>query len=185
VLVGKTLDLSSLLTGNLSALLELRINYFLVLNVDKGAEEGNEGGNQGQAPKGNKLDEEVGDQGSEESLYEVVSKNLDMIGRVHPKLAIIRVSGITYSTCGIYVLGENYALRLDDKEVDELLDIIKQTLKRGFRNGKVLTRTELGGKATTKGHLSGDLSGCRGTKCQVKKLEAIADDVEVSSGEDE
>jgi hypothetical protein len=91
----------------------------------------------------------------------------------------------TYSSSGIHVLGENYALRLNDEEVDELLNIVEQTLERGLGDGEVLTRPELGGKATAKCQLSSNLcsSGC--TKCQVEELEGVADDVEVSRSEDE
>lgn len=68
MLVGKTLDLGCLLAGHLATLLELSIDDFLILDVDEGSEEGDEGSNQGQAPKWDELDEVVGDQGSEEGL---------------------------------------------------------------------------------------------------------------------
>lgn len=68
VLVGKTLDLSCLLASNLSTLLQLSINDFFVLDVDERSEVGDESSDQGQAPEWDKLDEVVGDQGSEESL---------------------------------------------------------------------------------------------------------------------
>lgn len=68
MLVSKFLDLLSLLVGNAVALLNLGIDGLLVLNVDEGTEEGEGSGDQGQAPERNELDEEVGDQGCEESL---------------------------------------------------------------------------------------------------------------------
>jgi hypothetical protein len=68
VLVGETLDLRSLLASDLAALLELGINNLLVLDVDEGSEVGDESRDQGQAPERDELDEEVGDQGSEEGL---------------------------------------------------------------------------------------------------------------------
>jgi hypothetical protein len=68
VLVSQTLDLSSLLAGDLTALLELAIDDLLVLDVDERGKVGDEGGDQGQAPERDELDEEVGDQGSEEGL---------------------------------------------------------------------------------------------------------------------
>ena len=68
LLVGKALDLCSLLAGDLSALLELGINSLLVLDVDEGSKVGDEGSDQSQAPERDELDEEVGDQGSEEGL---------------------------------------------------------------------------------------------------------------------
>lgn len=59
VLVSETLDLGSLLAGDLSTLLELSIDDLLVLDVDERSEVGNEGGDQGQAPERNDLDETV------------------------------------------------------------------------------------------------------------------------------
>ena len=91
----------------------------------------------------------------------------------------------TYSTCGIDVLGEHDALRLNDKEVDQLLEVVHGTLKRGLRDGEVLTRPELRGKTTSESQLSSNLGRCGRTKCEVEKLEAVADDVEVSGSEDE
>lgn len=68
VLVSKTLDLGRLLASNLTTLLKLSINGLLVLDVDEGTEEGDERGNQSQAPERDELDEEVRNQGCEESL---------------------------------------------------------------------------------------------------------------------
>ena len=68
MLVGKALDLLSLLVGNVVALLQLSINDILVLDVDEGTEEGNDGRDQSQAPERNKLDKEVGEEGCEEGL---------------------------------------------------------------------------------------------------------------------
>ena len=68
MLVGKALDLRCLLAGDLAALLELGIDDLLVLDVDERGKVGNKGGDQGQAPEGDKLDEEVRDEGSEEGL---------------------------------------------------------------------------------------------------------------------
>jgi len=68
MLVGEFLDLLGLLVGHVVALLELGINHLLVLDVDERTEESNDGTDQGQAPKRDKFDEEVGNQGCEESL---------------------------------------------------------------------------------------------------------------------
>lgn len=70
MLVSKALDLLSLLVGNVVALLYLSIDDLLVLDVYEGTEEGDKCRDQGQAPEGDELDEEVGDEGSEESLSE-------------------------------------------------------------------------------------------------------------------
>ena len=68
MLVSKPLDLLGLLVGNVVTLLQLSVNNLLVLDVDEGAEEGNECRDQSQAPKRNELDQEVGEEGREESL---------------------------------------------------------------------------------------------------------------------
>jgi hypothetical protein len=68
VLIRETLDLSGLLASDLTALLKLSVDDLLVLNVDERSEVGDKGGDQGQAPERNNLDEEVRDQGSEEGL---------------------------------------------------------------------------------------------------------------------
>ena len=68
VLVGKTLDLLSLLVCNVVALLKLSIDDVLVLDVDEGTEVGDEGRDQSQAPERDELDKEVGDEGREERL---------------------------------------------------------------------------------------------------------------------
>jgi hypothetical protein len=74
VLIRETLDLSGLLASDLTALLKLSVDDLLVLNVDERSEVGDKGGDQGQAPERNNLDEEVRDQGSEEGLCEYVSE---------------------------------------------------------------------------------------------------------------
>jgi len=68
MLVGKALDLLSLLVGNVVALLQLGVDDVLVLDVDQRAEEGDDGRDQGQAPERDKLDQEVGQEGCEEGL---------------------------------------------------------------------------------------------------------------------
>lgn len=102
------------------------------------------------------LDEEVGDQRGEEC-----------------------------SNGNVNVLGEDDALRFDDEEVDKLLDIVQQTLKGCLGNGEVLTRPELGGKTLSKSKLSSDFCRSSGTKHDPSQLEDVADDVQVTGGEDE
>lgn len=92
---------------------------------------------------------------------------------------------VAYSSSGIHVLSKHYALRLDDEEVDELLHIIEQTLQRGLGDGEVLAWAELGGETAAECQLSCNLSCCGRTKYHVESLQAVADDVEVSSGKDE
>jgi hypothetical protein len=68
VLAGKVLDLLSLSIDQVVALLKLSINDLLVLDIDEGSEVGDSGGNQGQAPERDKLDEEVRNQRRKECL---------------------------------------------------------------------------------------------------------------------
>lgn len=74
------------------------------------------------------------------------------------KLCLIVSQIEAYSDCGIDVLGEDYALKLDDEEVDELLDVFKGCLEVLTRNGVVLARTHLRGEAPFEDELAGDLS---------------------------
>jgi hypothetical protein len=68
VLGTEVLDLCRLLVGNVVALLKLGVNDLLVLDVDERTQVGNNGGDERQAPERDELDEEVGDQRSEEGL---------------------------------------------------------------------------------------------------------------------
>lgn len=76
VLVSEIFDLLGLLVGNVIALLQLSIDNLLVLDVDKRAEEGDEGCNQGQPPQWDELDEEVRKEGREECLVRTLSVNI-------------------------------------------------------------------------------------------------------------
>jgi hypothetical protein len=76
MLLGKTLDLGGLFASDLATLLELSIDDFLVLDVDKRGEVGDESGDQSQAPERNELDEEVRNQRSKERLYGRWSANV-------------------------------------------------------------------------------------------------------------
>jgi hypothetical protein len=175
VLVGKTLDLLSLLVRNVVALLKLSIDDVLVLDVDEGTEVGDKGRDQSQAPERDELDEEVGDEGCEERLQE---ERVSYLNKCN-------VSGLTYSNGNIDVLSEDNTLGLDDEEVDELLNIVGHTLQRGLGNGEVLARPELRGKATAESELSDNLRCSSSTEDHVGGLEDVTDQVEVSCGEDE
>ena len=100
------------------------------------------------------LDEEVREQGSKES-----------------------------SNSNVDVLSKDDALRLDHEEVDELLDIVEETLKRSLGDGEVLARPELGSETLSNRKLSSNLCGGSGTKYNPGELEDVADDVQVTGGE--
>lgn len=175
MLVSKTLDLLGLLVGNVVALLQLSINDLLVLDVDEGTEEGNECRDQSQAPERDELDEEVGDEGSKEHLREREISHHVRCGR----------RGYTYSDSDVDILGEHDTLRLNNEEVDELLKVVGHALKRSLGNGVVLARPELRSKTTSESHFTDNLSGCRKSEYHVGHLEHVADQVQVSGGEDE
>lgn len=76
-------------------------------------------------------------------------------------------------------------MRLNDEEVDELLDIICQALERGLGDGKVLSGAELGGQTPSDSQLSSNLRGSRKTECHVGSLEDVSNEIQISGGEDE
>lgn len=173
LLASKVPDLGSLLAGERPALLKLGINDLLVLNVDERTEVGNDSSDESEAPHGNKLgsasalqvepyrrvaylDENVGDQGSKEC-----------------------------SDGNVNVLSKDNALGLDNEEVDELLNIVKQTLERRLRDSKVLAGPELGSETLSDCQLASDLCRGSGTEQDPSQLEDVADDVQVTGGEDE
>lgn len=96
-----------------------------------------------------------------------------------------KIQGITYSNGDVDVLSKDNTLGLDDEEVDELLSIVGHALKRCLGDGKVLAWPELRGETTSESQLSNNLCCSGGTKCQVRGLEDVANQVEVSGGEDE
>jgi len=111
---SKITDLAGLGFDDVSGMTNVFINKLLVLNVDKRAKEGYDGSEKGEAPQWEQLDEEIGDEGAEES-----------------------------TDCNPNVLNEYYALELNDGKVDQLRDILGETFKRFLADGKVLLWTKL------------------------------------------
>ena len=64
----KILDLIGLLARQSASMVELCVNHFLVLDINQRTEIGDGSSDQAQAPKRNKLDEEVRDEGCKEGL---------------------------------------------------------------------------------------------------------------------
>lgn len=91
----------------------------------------------------------------------------------------------TYSTRGVDILSEHYPLRFDHEEVDELLHIVEETLKRSLGDSEVLPGSHLGREPAAKCCLSSDLSGAGNTQSDVQSLEDVPDDVQVPCGKDE
>lgn len=71
VVGSKVLDLGGLGVGNLRDVVDLLVDDFLVVDVDQGCEVDGRDTDQGEAPEGDKLDEEVGQQGNEEGLAQI------------------------------------------------------------------------------------------------------------------
>lgn len=68
VLSGNLAELRGLLVGELGGVVEVAVDQFLVLDVDQRSEVDDAGGEEQETPLGSDLDEEVADEGGEESL---------------------------------------------------------------------------------------------------------------------
>jgi hypothetical protein len=137
-------------------MLEVAINQLLVGNVDQGSEEDDAGREEGHAPHGEELDEVVGEEGSKEGLEMLVSQ--------------IRGKRATYRCCDGNVLGVDYTLDLNDKEVDHLLDVVKSGFEGLFGDLVVFARTDRGGDAGAHDGLCSDLSKGDNYDCQFRSV---------------
>lgn len=90
----------------------------------------------------------------------------------------------TYSSRCIHIFGEQHTLRLDDEEVDELVDISNHHLESLARNGVVLAGAELGGEAVVQKGLPGDLGGNGDSENHPGELESPANKIKVPNRED-
>lgn len=91
----------------------------------------------------------------------------------------------TYQDGGVDILGKNDALELDDKEVDELLDVSQHCLEGLAREGVVSLRSHLASKALSEDELADNLRCCRASQQDVKTLQCESRDWQVACGEDE
>lgn len=92
---------------------------------------------------------------------------------------------MAYSNRRENILCEDNALRLNDKEVNELVDIAKHRVKSLLGHGVVLAWADLGGEARREQGLASDLGQDGNTQSHPCELEPISEDVHVSSSEDE
>ena len=90
----------------------------------------------------------------------------------------------TYSDRSPDVLGKEDALRLDDEEVDELVDIAEERIQCLPGNSVVLSGAELGGEARVQQGLTRDLGGHSDTQDHPGELEAPSEHVQVPNQED-
>lgn len=91
----------------------------------------------------------------------------------------------TYGKRSKNVFSKDNTLSLDDKEVDELVDIPNKNVKSLARDGVVAARSDLSGQTLVEDNLANNLSGNGHTKNHPRNLETPSEDVEVSSREDE
>jgi len=100
MVAGELSDLFGLLVGNIRSLVEVLIDDLFVRLVDKRCEEHNGGGDERETPEWDKLDQKVGDEGTEKG-------------------------GTRYKD----ILGIDNTLRLNDEEVDELVEVTDERVE--------------------------------------------------------
>lgn len=172
-MAGEVLDLDGLLVDDGRGFGEVGIDELLVGLVDQWGEEEDGGSNKRHAPEWNNLDEVVGEEGTNESLW------ICQMGRLSDSM------WQTYSSGDEQVLGEDDLLGLNDEEVDELVDISNQRVQCLLGNSVVLLGANLGSETGGEESLSNSFSQNSDTQNDVCKLEAVSDDIEVSGREDE
>lgn len=91
----------------------------------------------------------------------------------------------TYSSRNQDILDKDNSLRLDDEEVDQLVNITNNSVQSILGDCKVLSWAELRSQASVENGLTSKLSQDSDTEGDPSKLEDIAENVEVSCGEDE
>lgn len=100
MVAGQLLDLFGLLVDDVGGVCEVVVDKLLICLVDEGCEEEDGGRDEGQTPDWNDLYQIVGQESSNEG-----------------------------SSRGRDVLCKNYALRLNDEEVEEVVDITENSIK--------------------------------------------------------
>ncbi len=189
VLLGSLADLGRLGIHQVARVLELRVDELLVGGVDERREEDDGRGDDGQRPVGYDLDEVVREEGGDGGLGRGVlasgsSNAACMAAGAVSSRAEPRVE-TTYSSRRIDILDKQDALGLDDKEVEELVDVANQGVERLAMDGVVLAGPELGCEAVVKDELPSDLGGDGDAKDHPGELERPAQHIEVPNREDE
>ena len=116
-MAGKLLNLLGLLVHNVGSMADMMVNNLLVADIDQRDEEHNRSTNQAHSPEWHNLDQIVGEECSNTSLH-IIS-----ICQVWPRV------DIAYSSGRKHVLSENDSLSLNDKEVDELMNVSNHSIK--------------------------------------------------------
>jgi hypothetical protein len=97
----------------------------------------------------------------------------------------MRSHASTYGGGNGKILYKENSLRLDDKEVEQLINITDPALDGFARYSVVLTRSNLGDKTLAQDELSSGFGGNGNTKGHPSKLETIAREVDITSGKNE
>lgn len=174
---GSVADLGRLGRDDIGSLLDSVVDKLLVGLVDQGHEEEGRGGNQGQTPIRDDLDEIVGD--------ESTKGRLSHVSMCPTWRAVLRISSRmqTYSSRGIDILSEEDALGLDNEKVDELVHISNHRVKGLSRDRIVLAGAELSSQAVVQERLSDNLSGNGDAEHHPRELEAPSEEIQVPKRE--
>lgn len=172
VVASELLDLLGLLVDNIGGVGDVVIDELLVGFVNERSHEQDRRGDESKTPQWDDLDQVVGEEGTKESLR-----------LVNAYSGISRIK--SYSDGGKDVLCEDDALRLNNEEVNKLMNITSERIKSLLGNSVVLLWANLGSQALTEESLSSNFGSNSYPKCHPCKLEAISEDVEVSGSEDE
>jgi hypothetical protein len=173
VVAGELLDLLGLLVNNAGSIRDVVVNELLVGLVDEGRNEEDGGGDESKTPQWDDLDQVVREESTEEGLTMLVS-------------AFVRLWGwITYSNRGKHVLCKDNALRLNDEEVDELIEVTSDAIEGRLGNSEILLWAKLGRQALAKDGLTKHFRCNCNPKSHPCKLEAIPENVKVPGSEDE
>jgi hypothetical protein len=171
VVAGELLDLLGLLVDNVGSVGKMMVNEFLVGLVNQGTEEKNRCRDECQTPQWDDLDEVVGEESTEESL-EIISRFWQ------------REQG-AYSAGSKDVLSKDDALSLDNKEVDELVNITDERVKSLFGDCVVFSGSELRGQTLAQEKLPTSLSQDGNPQSHPCQLECVSKNIKISSSEDE
>lgn len=120
LLLGNASDLGSLGTNCIGGVLKVLVDQLLIGCVDEGDEEGNGGGNDGESPVWDKLDEMVGNEGCNACLWLTLLAPL--------KSQWFQDEARTYSSRSTDVLNKENSLGLNNEEVDEFMDIANHAI---------------------------------------------------------
>lgn len=184
VLAGHAAQLLGLGVNHISSLSQVVVDQLLVGGVDQRGEEGDGGCDKSKTPVGNNLDQVVREESRECNLKRKLVKRIKSLLGAHVR-KWEESKFHTYSNGCPDVLSKENALGLNDKEVDELVDIANQSIEGLARNGVVLARSQLASQTVAKDSLAGNLGEDGDTQGHPGELEGISDNIEVSNRKDE